>query len=73
MSAAVDEDTVEAEELLVAIVVVIAIMLDEEVIARSLVVEALRLSKIDELLEVPDEVATLNEDAVAELLGLVET
>lgn len=73
MSAAVDEDTVEAEELLVAIVVVIAIMLDEEVIARSLVVEALRLSRIDELLEVPDEVATLNEDAVAELLGLVET
>lgn len=73
MSAAVDEDTVEAEELLVAIVVVIAIMLDEEVIARSLVVEALRLSKIDELLEVPDEVATLNEDAVAELLGLGET
>lgn len=73
MSAAVDEDTVEAEELLVAIVVVIAIMLDEEVVARPLVVEALRLSKVDELLEVPDDVATLNEDVVAELLGLVET
>lgn len=73
MSAAVDEDTVEAEELLVAIVVVIPIMLDEEVVARPLVVEALRLSRIDELLEVPDGVATLNEDVVAELLGLVES